>query len=168
MTTKTTAKKAGSLTFPTDPLAAMQELSNLDAQPVETGLRTPVSTVARTDGLADLREEARKPVSEEVSTEARQDARKPARAPVLPSARRPAREEKRGDADLGVTEAGLVAFVEERLASREPLVGGVKATVDMSPELSSRAKRYLADHRGQSTRQILIELFDAFLTVKGY
>ena len=168
MTTKTTAKKAGSLTFPTDPLAAMQELSNLDAQPVETGLRTPVSTEARTDGLTDLREEARKPVSEEVSTEARQDARKPARAPVLPSARRPAREEKRGDADLGVTEAGLVAFVEERLASREPLVGGVKATVDMSPELSSRAKRYLADHRGQSTRQILIELFDAFLTVKGY
>ena len=176
MTTKTTAKKAGSLTFPTDPLAAMQELSNLDAQPVETGLRTPVSTVARTDGLADLREEARKPASEEVSTEAsphvsteaRQDARKPARAPVLPSARRPAREEKREDADLGVTEAGLVAFVEERLASREPLVGGVKATVDMSPELSSRAKRYLADHRGQSTRQILIELFDAFLTVKGY
>ena len=168
MTTKTTAKKAGSLTFPTDPLAAMQELSNLDAQPVETGLRTPVSTEARTDGLTDLREEARKPVSEEVSTQARQDARKPARAPVLPSARRPAREEKREDADLGVTEAGLVAFVEERLASREPLVGGVKATVDMSPELSSRAKRYLADHRGQSTRQILIELFDAFLTVKGY
>lgn len=180
MTTKATAKKAGSLTFPTDPLAAMQELSNLDAQPSETDLRTPVSTEDRTDGSTDLREEARKPASEKVSTEAsphvstegsaeaRQDARKPARTPVLPSARKPAREAGREDADPGVTEAGLMAFVEERLASREPLVGGVKATVDMSPELSSRAKRYLADHRGQSTRQILIELFDAFLTVKGY
>jgi len=176
MTTKTTAKKAGSLTFPTDPLAAMQELSNLDAQPAETDLRTPVSTEARTDGSMELRDEARKPVSEEVSphvstegsAEARQDARKPARAPVLFPARKPAREEGRENADPGVTETGLVAFVEERLTSREPLVGGVKATVDMSPELSSRAKRYLADHRGQSTRQILIELFDAFLTVKGY
>lgn len=176
MTTKTTPKKAGSLTFPTDPLAAMQELSNLDAQPVEASLRESVSTEARTDGLT----EGRKPVSEyasteasphvstEASAEARQDVRKPARAPVLPSARRPAREEGQEGADPGVTEAGLVAFVEGRLASREPLVGGVKATVDMSPELSSRAKRYLADHRGQSTRQILIELFDAFLTVKGY
>ena len=173
---KTTAKKAGSLTFPTDQLAAMQELSNLDAQPAETVLRTPVSTEARKDGSTDLREDARKPVSTEVSThvsteastEAREDARKPVRAPVLPSARKPAREDGQGDADTGVTETGLVAFVEERLTSREPLMGGVKATVDMSPELSSRAKRYLADHRGQSTRQILIELFDAFLTVKGY
>lgn len=180
MTTKTTPKKAGSLTFPTDPLAAMQELSNLDAQPAGTDLRESVSTEARTDGLTEGREEARKPVSEyasteasphvstEASAEARQDVRKPARAPVLPSARRPAREEGQEGADPGVTEVGLVAFVEGRLASREPLVGGVKATVDMSPELSSRAKRYLADHRGQSTRQILIELFDAFLTVKGY
>lgn len=62
----------------------------------------------------------------------------------------------------------FISVVDAALASREPLEGGVKATVDMSPELSSRAKRYLADHRGQSTRQVLIALFDAFLAEKGY
>lgn len=62
----------------------------------------------------------------------------------------------------------FLARVDEALTSRAPLPGGVKATVDMAPALSARAKRYLADHRGQSTRQVLIALFEAFLTAKGY
>ena len=159
-----TKPKTVALTMPTDPFAILsmqnldkrfEEQPTFEEQPAEeatpqlpalTEARTPVSTYGRTDGSADGRKQARTPVHAGASKQVRKGV----------------------PAEPAVTEEGLVAFVEGRLASREPLIGGVKATVDMSPDLSSRAKRYLADHRGQSTRQILIELFDAFLTVKGY
>ena len=170
-----TKPKTAALTMPTDPFAilsmqsldkrfeeqpAFEEQPTFEEQPAEeattqlpalTEARTPVSAYGRTDVSADGRKQARTPVPAGASKQVRKGV------PAEPAAAEPA-----------VTEEGLVAFVEGRLASREPLIGGVKATVDMSPDLSSRAKRYLADHRGQSTRQILIELFDAFLTVKGY
>ena len=159
-----TKPKTVALTMPTDPFAILsmqnldkrfEEQPTFEEQPAEeatpqlpalTEARTPVSAYGRTDGSADGRKQARTPVPAGASKQVRKGV----------------------PAEPAVTEEGLVAFVEGRLASREPLIGGVKATVDMSPDLSSRAKRYLADHRGQSTRQILIELFDAFLTVKGY
>lgn len=176
-------KKGGSLTFPSDPLAAMRELSDLDAPlpptDKDTDLRTygstetsnPVNTEGRTDGSTGLRQEVREGASEEGRPQARTEAStpvstgasKPARKPVSKSVNTSAREAVRPPG-----EGDFLAAVEAILDSREPLIGGVKATVDMSPELSSRAKRYLADHRGQSTRQLLLALFDAFLTEKGY
>lgn len=104
--------------------------------------------------------EARTPVSTELSEEVSTPARKRARAET----RKPVRKETLSKADT----SGFLAGVDVALASREPLIGGVKTTVDMSLDLSTRAKRYLADHRGQNTRQVLIALFDAFLTAKGY
>lgn len=163
-TEKASRPRGGSLTFPADPLAAMRELSDLDAPPptpdnsrtpVNTGLREPVDTEARTDGSTEVREN--------VSPQARQDGRTAGRA----QARKPAR----ADGGTGGSADGspdLLAAVEAALQSREPLVGGVKATVDMSPDLSTRARRYLADNRGQSTRQVLIALLDAYLAAKGY
>jgi hypothetical protein len=118
-------------------------------------LTFPADPLASMRDLADLDTadssvitDSRKPVS----TEARTDGRKPASKAVRQAA----------------STDGMLAAVEAALESRAPLIGGVKATVDMAPELSTRAKRYLADHRGQSTRQVLIALFDAFLTEKGY
>ena len=147
----------------------MRELGELDSI-------SPALTEVRTYGSTEAREDA----SEEAGTEARQEGRTEARqegsADVKPSARKPARKaaptaEKKPErtdmiaiADTDV----IIKLVEEALASREPLIGGVKATVDMSPELSTRAKRYLADHRGQNTRQVMIALLDTFLAVKGY
>lgn len=123
--------------------------------PVSTELRDSVITEARTDSSADVSTQARKRVLKEASPPASKPARKAAR--------------QQGDKSVS-TDARMdfIGMVDAALASREPLGGGVKATVDMSPELSSRAKRYLADHRGQSTRQVLIALFDAFLAEKGY
>jgi len=111
---------------------------------------TEVSQSASTEASTSLLTEVRPSASEDGSTDARKPVRKAGRKPAL------------GDGET------LLDRVDATLASREPLVGGVKATVDMSPELSSRAKRYLADHRGQSTRQVLLALFDAFLSAKGY
>ncbi len=123
--------------------------------PVSTELRDSLLTQARTDASTD------------VSTQSRTGGLKEA----SPSASKPARKAASQQGGKSVsTDAHMdfIGVVDATLASREPLEGGVKATVDMSPELSSRAKRYLADHRGQSTRQVLIALFDAFLAEKGY
>ena len=182
-------ERAGSLTFPADPLAAMRELSDLDApalsevpainghtpldpSSVDTETRKPVSTELRTDGSKDLREQgstegltgARKHGSAEASPALREDAsthtRKRGSKPASPDVGKPA--------SMGAAPDTILERVEAALASREPLLGGVKATVDMSPELSSRAKRYLADHRGQNSRQVIVALLDAFLSEKGY
>lgn len=126
---------------------------------------TEVRTYGSTDAITDLSTEAH----QEGSTDAPKSARKPARKGVQTQARESVRKEVLESA--GTDAFGAESFmevVEAALADREPLVGGVKATVDMSPELSTRAKRYLADHRGQNTRQVLIALFDTFLSAKGY
>lgn len=123
--------------------------------PVNTDLRESVLTEVRTGGSTDS------------STQVLKDGLKEA----ISSASKPARKGAREQGSKSVSTDARIDFigvVDTALASREPLGGGVKATVDMSPELSSRAKRYLADHRGQSTRQVLIALFDAFLAEKGY
>lgn len=130
--------------------AEEQTAQEESAPPVSTEVRTP----ALTEGSADAREEgttsARPQVSKAVRKSGSKAVHTDARAGSSPSA------------------PSFLDAVDAALASRELLIGGVKATVDMSPELSTRAKRYLADHRGQNTRQVLIALFDAFLTEKGY
>lgn len=132
----------------------------------------PALTEARTYGSTDYLTEGRTDASEDGSTEARQQVSAEGSKPVRKASRKEARTEVSRPISAAIPKAvstdGLMATVEAALASREPLIGGVKATVDMSPDLSTRAKRYLADHRGQNTRQVLIALFDAFLTAKGY
>ena len=158
-----TSKKGGSLTFPADPLAAMRELSDLDALiPVRTSVSTEIRGAVSTDGRTEASTEGSPALRQEGRAEASQPVRKPARAEASKAVRQAVSQE------VVSQEGGFLESVEAALASREPLTGGVKATVDMSPELSTRAKRYLADHRGQNTRQVLIALFDAFLKAKGY
>ena len=131
------------------------------SESVLTEVRTYGDTYALTDASTEAHQEG--------STDAPKSARKPARKDVQTQAREPVRKEALKSAGTDAFEAeGFMEIVEAALADREPLIGGVKATVDMSPELSTRAKRYLADHRGQNTRQVLIALFDTFLSAKGY
>lgn len=154
------------------PMEAMSpEAVSLAVQEQTTDGHTSVLTEARTYGST----EARKDVSDEVSKDALTDAGTGGSTGISPQARKPVRKPVRADASMeGRTQVsedaptGFLEAVDAALASREPLIGGVKATVDMSPELSTRSKRYLADHRGQNTRQVLIALFDAFLSAKGY
>lgn len=128
-----------------------------------TNGHAPVLTEVRTYGSTEARTEASTGGSKDALTDAGAQARKPARKQV--------RAEGSQEVRAPTSEDGLAGFLEvvdAALASREPLLGGVKATVDMSPALSTRAKRYLADHRGQNTRQVIVALLDAFLSAKGY
>ena len=54
------------------------------------------------------------------------------------------------------------------LAQKVVHPGGVKATVDMSRELSLRAKRYCLEHGNIPVRQLFLELMTAFLVEEGY
>ena len=129
----------------------LADLQRRNVERMETASPS-VLTEVRTYGSADASKDLSADASKDLSADAPPPIRKATRKEVRP-------------------EAGTDSFLEAvsaAIASREPLVGGVKATVDMSPDLSKRAKRYLADHRGQSTRQLLLALFDAFLSAKGY
>ena len=120
---------------------------------------TDVHTYGSTDGRTDASAGASAGASKDAGTDGSEDGRKPGRKATRTAGRQEGQPE---------VPPGILDVVDAALASREPLVGGVKATVDMSPALSTRAKRYLADHRGQNTRQVVVALLDAFLSAKGY
>ena len=141
--------------LPEEPALETPEQSSNGHTPVLTDARTYGSTEARTDASAEGSQDARKPARKATRTQGRQEAR--------PQASKEASTDGHEDSPPGILDV-----VDAALASREPLIGGVKATVDMSPALSARAKRYLADHRGQNTRQVVVALLDAFLSAKGY
>ncbi|MEO7716311.1 MAG: hypothetical protein ABIY70_08905 [Capsulimonas sp.] len=58
--------------------------------------------------------------------------------------------------------------VRAGMASRETLIGGVKSTIEMSPDLSMRLKRYLLEHGGGSIRQIALVLIEEHLKLEGF
>jgi len=64
--------------------------------------------------------------------------------------------------------AALIARVHESLAHTMMHPTGAKATVDMSPALFHRAKRYCLDHGNVTLRQLFLDLMTAFLDEEGY
>jgi len=64
--------------------------------------------------------------------------------------------------------AALIARVHECLARKTMYPTGAKATVDMSPALFHRAKRYCLDHGNVTLRQLFLDLMTAFLDEEGY
>ena len=62
----------------------------------------------------------------------------------------------------------LIARVHESLAHKMLHPTGAKATVDMSPALFHRAKRYCLDHGNVTLRQLFLDLMTAFLDEEGY
>jgi len=56
-----------------------------------------------------------------------------------------------------------VAVLRKRL-----IPAGVKTTVDMSPELFWRAKKYCHDHSNSTLRQLMLEILAQFLEEEGY
>jgi len=64
--------------------------------------------------------------------------------------------------------AALIARVHESLAHKMMHPTGAKATVDMSPALFHRAKRYCLDHGNVTLRQLFLDLMTAFLDEEGY
>ena len=64
--------------------------------------------------------------------------------------------------------ATLIARVHNTLAHKTMHPTGAKATVDMSPALFHRAKRYCLDHGNVTLRQLFLDLMTAFLDEEGY
>ena len=62
----------------------------------------------------------------------------------------------------------MIARVHETLAHKVLHPTGAKATVDMSPALFHRAKRYCLDHGNVTLRQLFLDLMTAFLDEEGY
>ncbi len=67
-----------------------------------------------------------------------------------------------------VRSAALIARVQAMLAQKALHPNGAKATVDMSPALFHRAKRYCLDHGNVTLRQLFLDLMTAFLDEEGY
>ncbi len=64
--------------------------------------------------------------------------------------------------------AALLARVHSMLAHKTLHPNGAKATVDMSPALFHRSKRYCLDHGNVTLRQLFLDLMTAFLDEEGY
>ncbi len=64
--------------------------------------------------------------------------------------------------------AALIARVRASLAHKVLHPTGAKATVDMSPALFHRSKRYCLDHGNVTLRQLFLDLMTAFLDEEGY
>ncbi len=62
----------------------------------------------------------------------------------------------------------LIARVHQSLSHKVLHPTGAKATVDMSPALFHRAKRYCLDHGNVTLRQLFLDLMTAFLDEEGY
>ena len=70
--------------------------------------------------------------------------------------------------DSEAESAALMARVRSMLAQKTLHPNGAKATVDMSPALFHRSKRYCLDHGNVTLRQLFLDLMTAFLDEEGY
>lgn len=128
------------------------------------GASEGVSTGALPHSLAEVREAASEAARQQGSKAAQEQARKDGSKAAS----------ARGGSGGGGGSAGVVAAVpledqvRDALAQKRTHGGGTKASVDMTPELSLRLKRYCLDHGNVTTRQLLIELASAFLEREGY
>ena len=62
----------------------------------------------------------------------------------------------------------LVARMRTAVLRKRLIPAGVKTTVDMSPELFWRAKKYCHDHSNSTLRQLMLEILTQFLDEEGY
>jgi hypothetical protein len=62
----------------------------------------------------------------------------------------------------------LVERMRAAVLRKRLIPAGVKTTVDMSPELFWRAKKYCHDHSNSTLRQLMLEILTQFLDEEGY
>ena len=128
-----------------------EQLANDPPAPVDTETEQPESSAST---------EIRKPVRTQARKEASTDGRKQASTQGRKQALKQVRE--------SVSTDGLAARVREALELKRNHTGGVKATVEMSPELSKRAKTYCLEQGVSSVRVLCLELLEAFLSEEGF
>lgn len=146
-----------------DLIAGMKDLGDLppsDNPSVDTEVRTYGLTEARTDAS----EEVSTAVSKDLLTEAREEVRADGSASASKGVSKRVRSGS-GAADLQAFKSGI----RSTIATNKNPPGGVKSTVDMSPETSNRLLRFRADNRdAANNRSIILAVVEAWLTEEGY
>jgi hypothetical protein len=107
-------------------------------------------------------------ITQEVTREMLADPTPGARSSVQPGGMAPEMDlppPVRSEASL---DDPFLQVVRERLSRRVIYRTGVKATVDMPPELFWRLKRYCHDHNNLTVRQAFLDLMIAYLEHEGY
>ena len=133
----------------------------------------PADAEVRTSALPQAREEKEPEKAESsVDTEFRKSARTQVRKEGSTDGRKQASTQVSKEAltpvPKDVSTDVFLERVRESLERKRNHTGGVKATVDLSPELSKRAKKYCLESDVSSVRVLFIELLDAFLTEEGF
>jgi hypothetical protein len=175
----TPPKKGGSLLFPSDPLAAMRELSNLDSMREEAGsdkLPTPEkyteentekNTFPHAEKIADL--------VAEFNAEIKVDTLTPPHAETntdkLPSRRIQKRKlaMPQGKAEVHTSNPGTGhSSVRQRIIedmTKEPVV---RKTIDIPASLNDRLQDYCAAKRIKTERRVFLVLLENFLEEEGF
>jgi hypothetical protein len=149
---------------------AEQKGEDSPTSPASTELRTSVSTHASTEPSTDAIAETLEAEGVEVPpiSSANTEIRKSASTQARKEGSAQVRERVSKQASTGVGTQALAVQVRDALDRKRNHIGGVKATVDMSPELSKRAKKYCLEHDVSSVRVLCLELLEAFLTEEGF
>ena len=130
--------------------------------PVSASSREEASQEGRTDGSKEGNEAFRPDVRKPSRTSGRKERQKEGRTAGLPEDPVPA-DAVRPQA-LG---PDLRAQVRETVGEKRIYQGGVKATLDLAPDLSTRFKRYSIDHHNVTLRQLMTELLSSLPERRG-
>jgi hypothetical protein len=139
-----------------------------DSLPAEPGAPEEATGEAETPA-ADA--QVRKSASPQVRKSAqRRGTAEPVPVETVPSVtetptRKSAEKSRRGRVE---PEGEFLERIRDRIVRKRIHGGGVKASVDLDPDLSLRAKRYCLEHGNMPLRVLFIELLSAFLEEEGY
>lgn len=169
------AKKGGSLTFPSNPLAAMQELSELDALQSQT---EETSAQLDTYSNTEISNQVSTPTSKSVSTELSKDKQaNPVEEAVHPlPSQRAERQSRRSSSPKApvVLAAPLVAPPARVQTARQRLLGQAekeavtRLSIDVPIPLYNRIKQYIAVNNVESIRALTLALYEDFLTEEQF
>ena len=143
-------------------LANLREQKKSAAEPAVLSDPAPAEPAADAAAVSAAPEAASAPAPPALAPAGREEdlvlsqflsAPDPAAAPLDPEAER---------------SAALMTRIQTLLAVKTLHPNGAKATVDMSPALFHRAKRYCLDHGNVTLRQLFLDLMTAFLDEEGY
>ena len=147
-----------------------REQAEAEAETEAPSPSPPPDSAADSSDDAQMRNGADAQIRAQVSTQARppasEQAREEASTGALAEASKEVSERARTRGREQIED--IATAVRDALRLRRIHAGGTKASVDMTPELSVRLKRYCLDHGDVSGRQVMLELLIAFLEAEGY
>ena len=183
-------KKGGSLLFPSDPLAAMRELSNLDSVREEAADAMPfpeeytekntyihaenyaqenadVSTEVNAEVKADILAASHAEVNTEVSSPRRVQKRKavvPEGKPEIHTPDHKSKHEADHTPNYGTGHVSVRQRIIEDM-TKEPVV---RKTIDIPASLNDRLQDYCAAKRIKTERRVFLVLLENFLEEEGF